>query len=239
MICKACGHTNPDSAIFCVKCGAQLQSVESGPSVPPSVPSAPYPDSGNVTMPSLKHTTPPPAGQAAPAPAAMPPAYPPQGYPGQLRTQPSFDLIRRLPVIGGLLVLLGFLLPWAGNGSTGIDFFVAGTNALGYVLQNGASGVSFAQFLLFLILPLLSISILLAGIAGLLAALGKKWLRWVILILSAVGLLDFLFFVFLSSSFYQMPLGSMLGSLTVWVWIMLVGLVWMLITPWIGWKIKL
>jgi len=236
MICKNCGNTNPDSAVFCVKCGAQLQSVESAPPLPGGAAAAPYPDSGNETMPSLKHTEPPAAVAMPPSPSTPAPAYPVPGFAPAAAPRQAFTILNRLPVIGGLLAILGYVLPWAPGGGSGVDFFIQGLNALGFVLQNGAPGIAFNQLLIFMVLPILSILILVAGIFGLLSVLGKRGLRPVIFILGLTGLIVFVVFLLLYASFYSMNLGTMAGSFLPWVWVMLAGLVWLCITPWIGWK---
>ena len=143
--------------------------------------------------------------------------------------------LARLPVIGGLLTVIGFVLNWFGSpGSSGIDRVSEGANALGYVLSNGLDGIPADELFFYMILPLLTVLALIAGIFGLLSFLARKGLRLPTTILAVLGLIVVVAYMLVGSYTTGVDMGTVASAWSVGYYLLLAGLLWMAITPWFG-----
>ena len=150
MFCSQCGHSMPDTARFCPRCGQPVVRVEQQPAPPfDSAADAAVPQASNSapeeggTLPLLDHTSPddapPPPEEAAVVPPPQPPAPPvlpvqePPRPPRKGRRVPV-PLIAALAVI---LVAAGVFFGWR---------MIAGSNAYQQALDQGAQALEAGDY---------------------------------------------------------------------------------------------
>ena len=106
--CPRCGTVNPANSPVCARCGQPLVAY------PPQQPPA-YPPQGQIVPPQQPPYGYPPQQPGygnPPQPPAYPPGYGYYPYPPPPAPKRSHPILARLPVLGSLVVLVCFLLPW-------------------------------------------------------------------------------------------------------------------------------
>lgn len=178
-----------------------------------------------------------------PQPGYPPPPYGyPQGYSGfpppraAVETGPWF--LRSLPFLGGVLVLVGFILPWLGasNGESSggfknlFDFFtLLGNGVLSYA-TGSQTALFIGSIVAYTLVPLM-------GLIGLIWALtGSKKGRSAAVVCGIIGLIAQIACVFLllglySTNISDVPFEQIVKVFQIGFYLSLGGFLWMIITP--------
>lgn len=217
MKCVNCKHENPEGSRFCEKCGQQIVQTAPAETVPPLPPAAKEPPSQPVKI-DLNYFDP----EAA--------ASPRDDVFRQMLITLSLWLRERLPVLGGLLVLVGFFLPWIKSGA-GHGFFYIIQGISGLDKLSGIKDMTdlATNNLLFIVIVTLGLILVpLAGLVGLTSLLGTPRLRTFGITMATIALVDMYLFFF---SFLFGKIGILVETAGPGVWMVTAGLLWMIISP--------
>jgi hypothetical protein len=217
MICESCGHDNPKGSRFCEKCGQQIDM--------PSRPAA----AAEASKPAFKE----PSSQPVPDGLKYFPEDAPPGI-GEVLSRlwngVLLNVRERLPALGGLLVLVGFFIPWVktggGNGLFYIIQGVQGLERLSGIKDMTSLGANNLLFIELVALGLLLVPI--AGLVGLLSLTGTHRIRTAGVTMATMALVDLYLFFF---SFLFGKIGVLISDAGAGVWIITAGLLWMIVSP--------
>lgn len=145
MICPTCGNSNRPGARFCAHCGAAL----------PTEPEIRRPPSD--AAPPLQQT-PAPSSYSQPSPLRPSTSF---SDPAALTRQASIFGGHSLVTLGALIVLFGFMLPWASCGSIRLSGLDIAMGASRYTEEVDTSGWYFLM-----LLPMSALGLMASGLAG-------------------------------------------------------------------------
>ena len=218
MDCPKCGKEVPANATFCYSCGAVMSSPPINPPAwqrSSSVPAASTPEYS-----TRKYS--PPANRSP---------YWPYDQPVKKRFNFAF-IIRRLPMLGGLLAAAGFFLAWDRDSArSGWDVLQMGIAALSDFARLNFKDPDVISVILRTVLMIGVGLIPLAAITGLLTLRGTGSSRLTAASISLLALLDVALLYVVIIVLNQYPVAELIKTIQPGWYLAVFGLLWMIFSP--------
>ncbi len=258
MFCPNCGKQISGEVKFCMFCGFPL-AVHSAP--PPETPETQNFTQTDISYATRvveqKQDIPQPVQPIPPVPAPFPPPAPSPSYqkqpplptpiapsafapapvpaypgPAALPVRRASGWLLRLPAVGAILAVLGFFLPWDTVASaSGFHFALYGIGSLANLSSWDFSNPFLVEQAVIVGLMTALVIIPLAALIGLLTLIGKKVINWLAMPLALLGLAVVIAFYAYTVYAAMLLWADVFATTGAGTYICLLGLLWMVISP--------